>query len=227
MPCAKIELGNTTRLTLGLVFDTPMGAQLDQELQKPTNMKQSKPLYFATGGMLVVSVAVGVHFLFKTMSPTADITNAPRNTVYTLSVEGFEPGHIATYRLDDVPVVVWRRNFEQKVQALDLLGVEVSGNADLLEEVRVTDEIEIEPNLVLNFEWFVVSPINTGGYGCIVLSGAGNSGGFFDPCQGVHFDLWGRVQSGPTEVDLQVPPWNISDDASVITVDVGKAPRLE
>lgn len=219
--------GSTTCLTLGLVIDTPMGAQLDQELQKPTNMKKSKALYFATGGMLVLTVALGVYFLFQTMSPTADITSAPRNTVYTLSVEGFEPGQTATYRLDGVPVVVWRRNFEQKVQALNLLGVEVNGNADLLEEVRTTDKIEIEPDLVLHVEWFVVSPINTGGYGCIVLPDAGDFGGFVDPCQGVHFDLWGRVQSGPTEADLQIPPWNISEDASVITVDVGNAPRLE
>ncbi|WP_299627869.1 hypothetical protein [uncultured Tateyamaria sp.] len=190
-------------------------------------MKQSNALYFATGGMLVLTVAVGLFFLFQTMSPTADITSAPRNTVYTLNVQGFEPRQTATYRLDGVPVVVWRRSFEQKVQALELLGVEIRGNTELLEEVRRTDEIEIEPDLVLHLEWFVVSPINTGGYGCVVLAGAGDLGGFFDPCQGVHFDLWGRVKSGPTEADLQVLPWNISEDASVITVDVGNAPRPE
>lgn len=95
-------------------------------------MKRSNALYTATGGMLVLTVAVAANFMFQTMSPTADITSAPRNTVYTLNVEGFEPGQTATYKLDGVPIVVWRRNFDQKVQALDQLGLEVNGNADLL-----------------------------------------------------------------------------------------------
>jgi ubiquinol-cytochrome c reductase iron-sulfur subunit len=190
-------------------------------------MKPANFLYAATGGVLLLTVAAGVYFLFQTMSPSADIPSGPRNTVYTLSVEGFEPGQVSTYRLDGVLVVVWRRDFEQKVQSLELLGVEIDGNADLLEMVRTSDQIEIEPDLVLHFEWFVESPINTGGYGCIVLSDAGDLGGFYDPCQDVHFDLWGRVRSGSTEADLQILPWNISDDASVITVDVGNAPRLD
>lgn len=222
-----MESGNSTFLTLGLVFDTPMRTQLDQELQKPTDVKQPKALYFATGGMFVLTVGLAVYFLLQTMSPTADIVSASRRTVFTLNVESFEPGQTATYRLDGVPVVVWRRDFEQKVQALEQLGANVSGDADLLGEVRMTDAIEIEPDRVLHLDWFVVFPINTGAYGCVVLSDAGDLGGFFDPCQRAHFDLWGRVQTGANGADLQVPPWHISEDSRVITVDIGNAPRPE
>ncbi len=203
-----------------------MRTQQDHEIQKPPTMKQRNLLYFATGGCLVFTIVAGLYFLFRTTLPSADITSLPKSTVYALSVESIEPGQTLAFRLDDAPVVIWRRNFAQKVQALELLGADFNGNADLLEEIRATAEIEIEPGRVLHFEWFVVSPINTGGYGCIVLSEAGDLGGFYDPCQDVHFDLWGRVRTGATKVDLQVLPWSISDDGNVITVDVGDAPKL-
>lgn len=190
-------------------------------------MKQLSFLYLATGGWFVLTVIAGVYYLFQATLPAEDVTSVPKSTVYTLSVKSFEPGQTAMFRLDDAPVVVWRRDFAQKVQALELLGVDFSGNANLLEEVRATDEIEIEPGRVLHFEWFVVSPINTGGIGCIVRSDAGDLGGFYDPCQDVHFDLWGRVRIGPTEADLQALPWNISEDGNEIIVNVGGAPRLE
>ncbi|WP_170333325.1 hypothetical protein [Ruegeria arenilitoris] len=184
-------------------------------------------MYYATGGWLFLTVMAGVYYLFQAMLPSADVASVPRPAVYTLDVENFEPGQSAMFRLDEVPVIIWRRNFEQKVQALELLGFEFNSNASLLDEVRANEEIEIEPDRVLRFEWFVVSPINTGGYGCIVRPVSGDLGGFYDPCEDVHFDLWGRVGKGPTEVDLQVLPWSISDDRSAITVDVSNAPRLE
>ncbi|WP_170409337.1 hypothetical protein [Ruegeria atlantica] len=190
-------------------------------------MKKSNFLYYAAGGWLFLAVMAGVYFLFQATLPSADVARVSRPTVYTLDVENFEPGQSATFRLDQVPVVIWRRDFKQKVQALELLGVEINGNANFLEEVRVNEEIEIEPDRVLRFEWFVVSPINTGGHGCIALPDAGDLGGFYDPCQDVHFDLWGRVRKGPTNMDLQVLPWSISDDSSAIIVDVSNAPRLE
>ncbi len=190
-------------------------------------MKKGNFLYYAAGGWLSLTVMAGIYFLFQATLPSADVASVSRSNVYILDVENFEPGQSATFRLDGVPVVIWRRDFVQKVQALELLGFEFNGNTSLLEEVRAKAEIEIEPDRVLRFEWFVVSPINTGGYGCMVLPDAGDLGGFFDPCQDVHFDLWGRVGKGPTEVDLQVFPWSISDDGSAVTVDVSNAPRLE
>ena len=147
--------------------------------------------------------------------------------MYTLNVEGFEPGQAVTFKIKEIPVVVWRRDFGQKVHALELLGIDIGGDANLLEEIRNNEEIKIEPNRILGIEWFVVSPINTGGYGCIVQPNAGDLGGFYDPCQDVHFDIWGRVERGPTDADLQVLPWSISEDGTVIAVDIAGAPRAD
>jgi ubiquinol-cytochrome c reductase iron-sulfur subunit len=199
----------------------------DYEMRNPKAMKRQNFLYWATGGWLVLIVMIGMYFLFQATMPSADVTNQPRSTIYVLSVDNIEPGQARSFVVGDVPIVVWHRDFAQKIEALELLGIDVSENPDLLEKVRSNGEIEIEPGRLLRSEWFVVSPINTGGYGCVVLSNAGDFGGFLDPCQDVHFDLWGRVQTGPTKTGLQVLSWTISHDGNTITVDVDDAPKLE
>ncbi|MEP2761434.1 MAG: hypothetical protein ABJP66_20460 [Hyphomicrobiales bacterium] len=190
-------------------------------------MKRRDLLYYATSGWLALTVVTGVYFLFQSTLPSADVTAEPRSTVYAMSVENFEPGQAKHFRLGNIPVVVWRRNYTQKVEALELLGADFRENPNLLEEIRDIGEIEIESGYVLRFEWFVVSPINTGGHGCIVQPDAGDFGGFYDPCQEVHFDLWGQVQIGATETHLQAIPWSMSDDGTLITVDLKEAPKLE
>lgn len=71
-----------------------------------------------------------------------------------------------------------------------------------------------------------MSPVNTGGLGCIVTPNDGDFGGFLDPCEDVHFDLWGRVQAGPTEANLQVLSYRISQDGRFNFVDLSEAPKV-
>lgn len=188
-------------------------------------LKISNALYFATGGMLVFTFAISLFFLFRAMSPTADVFIDPNADGYLVNVQNFEPGQKRWFQLGDAPIVIWRRSFKQKVQALEQLGIAANGNAKLIDEIKSSAEIEVESGLVVHLEWFVVSPINTGGYRCNVLPGAGTFDGFFDPCRGVHFDLWGRVRSGPTKKDLVIPPWVISGDEKHILVNVSDAPK--
>ncbi|MEP0961084.1 MAG: hypothetical protein ABJQ70_10290 [Roseobacter sp.] len=186
-------------------------------------MKRRNLLYYTTGGWFVLTVLAGVYSLFRSTMPYSEATSS---TVYAVNVANFEPGHSQTFKLGDVPVLVWRRDLTQKIEALKLLDVNFTENPNLLEEIRDIGEIEIEPGSVFRFEWFAVSPINIGGHGCIVQPDAGDYGGFYDSCQGVHFDLWGRVHAGPTQRDLQVIPWRWSDDGSVMWVDTKNAPEF-
>ncbi|MEM7722076.1 MAG: hypothetical protein AAF376_06850 [Pseudomonadota bacterium] len=144
-----------------------------------------------------------------------------------MDVAHFEPGHSEIVLLNESPVLIWRRNFEQKVLAFEQIGANFDENPELLEEIRNAQEMEIEPGRVLRFEWVVLSPLNTGGLGCAVLADAGDFGGFLDPCQNAHFDLWGRPRRGPTDADLYVIPWAMSDDGQTITVDVAGAPVID
>ncbi len=165
--------------------------------------------------------------MFQSTLLSADVKSVSRSKVYALSVEGFEPGQISTVRLGDVKVTVWRRDFQQKVQAFEQLGIDVSPSEQRLENVRTNAAIEIGQGRVLRFEWFVVNPVNVGGSRCVVIPQAGDLGGFYDPCQHIHFDLWGRAEDGSTEVKLQVVPWRISDDGSEIHIEVVSTPRQQ
>ncbi|MBF9036233.1 hypothetical protein HKCCE2091_18465 [Rhodobacterales bacterium HKCCE2091] len=140
--------------------------------------------------------------------------------------EHFEPGRVSTIWLDERPITVWRRDFDQKVRSLEQLGLTTELHERILGEIRDREEFEIEPGQVVQFEWFVASPVNTGGSGCLVMPESGAVDGFFDPCESVHFDLWGRVRRGPSETDLFVPPWVFSDDRRLIIVDIRDAPVI-
>ncbi len=85
-------------------------------------------------------------------------------------------------------------------------------------------EQELGPERFARLEWFIVSPISTAGLGCIVHTKAGDFDGFFDPCRGAHFDLWGRPRKGPTNENLKVPPHKINEQGQFVVIDVLRLP---
>jgi ubiquinol-cytochrome c reductase iron-sulfur subunit len=191
-------------------------------------LKRPKFLFLATAVCVFLVIFIGVNFLLKAMLPTKDVSNWASNTVRLLSVENFEPGQIEIFILDNVPVVVWRRDYAQQIKALEQLGVVIGTNPNMLDEIKANGEIEIQRGRVLRLEWFVVSAINTHAYACIVLQNAGDFDGFFDPCRGDHFDLWGKVKKGgPSQANLKALPWIISEDGTTVYVDIAGAPVVK
>lgn len=69
--------------------------------------------------------------------------------------------------------------------------------------------------------------INTGGIGCLALPKAGLHDGFYDSCQNVHFDMWGRVMSRPTDQNLIVVPSTYVNDKAKIIFDLSNLPEVE
>lgn len=47
--------------------------------------------------------------------------------------------------------------------------------------------------------------------GCVPISHAGEFGGYYCPCHGSHYDASGRIRKGPAPLNLEVPPYTISD----------------
>lgn len=64
-------------------------------------------------------------------------------------------------------------------------------------------------------EWLVVLGICTH-LGCVPISGAGEYNGWFCPCHGSHYDTSGRIRKGPAPLNLEVPPYTLSDGKLVI-----------
>ena len=190
-------------------------------------MTRQSLLFYATGVCFAFTVLVAVSSLFDAMRPTKDLTSRSQSSVRSISVENFAQGEAKFFKFGKVPVVVWRRDYAQQIKALEHIGLHVGEDLKLLDEVKANGAIEIESGKVLRLEWFVVSPINVGGYGCIVLRNAGDFGGFFDSCQSVHFDLWGQAKAGPTKANLKPIPWTLSDDGTTIYVDLTSAPKVD
>lgn len=65
-------------------------------------------------------------------------------------------------------------------------------------------------------KWLVILGICTH-LGCVPLANAGDYNGYFCPCHGSHYDASGRIRKGPAPLNLEVPPYDISDD-DVLTV---------
>eukprot|EP01040_Poterioochromonas_malhamensis_P014588 gene14588-16163_t len=64
-------------------------------------------------------------------------------------------------------------------------------------------------------EWLIVLGICTH-LGCVPISGAGDYGGWFCPCHGSHYDTSGRIRRGPAPLNLEIPPYKLSDGKVIV-----------
>jgi len=52
--------------------------------------------------------------------------------------------------------------------------------------------------------------------GCVPLANQGDFNGYFCPCHGSHYDASGRIRKGPAPLNLEVPPYTITEDDLLI-----------
>eukprot|EP00761_Pharyngomonas_kirbyi_P011684 gb/GECH01011710.1/.p1 GENE.gb/GECH01011710.1/~~gb/GECH01011710.1/.p1 ORF type:complete len:322 (+),score=54.75 gb/GECH01011710.1/:1-966(+) len=53
--------------------------------------------------------------------------------------------------------------------------------------------------------------------GCVPVADAGIvEGGFFCPCHGSHYDTAGRIRKGPAPLNLEIPPYQYTDDKTIV-----------
>jgi ubiquinol-cytochrome c reductase iron-sulfur subunit len=64
-------------------------------------------------------------------------------------------------------------------------------------------------------KWLVLLGICTH-LGCVPLANAGEFNGYFCPCHGSHYDASGRIRKGPAPLNLEIPPYEITDDDLLI-----------
>ena len=74
---------------------------------------------------------------------------------------------------------------------------------------------QADKDRVQDAEWLVVLGICTH-LGCVPISGAGDFGGWFCPCHGSHYDVSGRIRKGPAPLNLEVPPYTLSDGKLIV-----------
>lgn len=184
-------------------------------------------LYYVTAAFSVFVVGSGIFFLSASMKPTADVEARYRNDVHSVWLENWKPGDVRTLRLDEKPIVLWRRDITEIAAAMAQIDPDVSKEEWLNVLNDGTFAFEIGPEAYNRLEWFIASPINVGGYGCIVHPKVGDYDGFLDPCQAVHFDMWGRPKAGPTTENLKVTPAWFSEDLQSVYLDLSDMPTMK
>lgn len=60
-------------------------------------------------------------------------------------------------------------------------------------------------------EWLILLGICTH-LGCVPLANSGDYNGYFCPCHGSHYDASGRIRKGPAPLNLEIPPYEITED---------------
>ncbi len=181
-------------------------------------------LYYLTAGWAALIVTVGLYYLFSSAEPTADVEARYQARMQTVPIESWEPGDVRTLVFGRKPVVIWRRDQAEMAAAMSQADPSIPQEdwAEALNDGSLATLLG--PEEFARIEWLIVSPINTGGFGCIVLTKAGDYDGFFDPCQGAHFDLWGRPQRGPTDKNLKVHPIYFAEGGQSLVLDLSTLP---
>ena len=168
--------------------------------------KKSVTLYYMTAGWLLLGVIIGGHFLFNSMKPTADAKAKYRTNVHRIWIGELEPGDVTVFHVDQKPIGVWHRDLEEIATAMAQLEPEISREEWSTALTDGTLELEVGADAYTQLEWFIAPPVHVAVIGCIVLSKAGESEVFFDPCQGDHFALWGLPLKDPFQHVLNTHP---------------------
>ncbi|EEE36354.1 ubiquinol-Cytochrome c reductase, iron-sulfur subunit [Rhodobacteraceae bacterium KLH11] len=185
-------------------------------------LKKGVFLYYLTAGWVLLMAAIGLMFLFSSMKPTADVKAQYQPRVYSVPIESWEPGEVRNLRIAGRPVVIWRSDLEEIATAMAQAepDIPLEDWTEFLNNGSLARELG--PEAYARMEWFVVSPISTAGFGCIVLTKAGDFDGFFDPCRGTHFDTWGRPQRGPARENLTTHPISFTEDRQSLVLEISR-----
>jgi len=174
-------------------------------------------LFVATSALAVVSVGAVAWPLIDQMNPDASVQALASIQV---DVSAIEEGQAITVKWRGRPVFLRRRTAEEieaaRAVPLEELPDGEARNENLPAGAPATDENRAAPG---DESWLVLVGVCTH-LGCVpkgqsIGDQRGDYGGWFCPCHGSHYDTAGRVRKGPAPRNLDVPPFEFLDDATV------------
>jgi ubiquinol-cytochrome c reductase iron-sulfur subunit len=156
-------------------------------------------LYLTAGATAAVGAATTVWPLIDSMNPAADIRAL---AISEIDLAPIRLGQRITVKWRGQPVFIDHRTPERIAQA----------KADDMAELK---DPEPDSARVQRDEWLIVVGVCTH-LGCIPLGQKtsdpkGQSGGWFCPCHGSHYDTSGRIRKGPAPKNLLVPSYEFMD----------------
>lgn len=178
------------------------GFEKDRIKKKAGEVNTRDFTYFLLGGARFIYASAARLALIKfvsSMSASAD--------VLALASAEFETGAISmgstiTVKWRGKPVFIRHRSAED-------IALENGVSMGSLKDPQT--DVERAPDQ----EWLVVLGICTH-LGCVPISNAGDYGGWFCPCHGSHYDGSGRIRKGPAPLNLEIPPYTLTDGKLII-----------
>jgi len=168
----------------------------------PTGGRAFTYVMLGTTGFVAASGAknVVVDFLSQ-LGPSADVLAMAKTEI---DLTNIPEGKNVTMKWRGKPVFVRHRTASEIQEA---------------SRVNVTElrDPETDADRVKKPEWLVVLGICTH-LGCVPIGEAGDYHGWYCPCHGSHYDISGRIRKGPAPLNLEVPPYEFSEDGNKITI---------
>mmetsp|Transcript_4921 Transcript_4921/g.11785 ORF Transcript_4921/g.11785 Transcript_4921/m.11785 type:complete len:215 (-) Transcript_4921:44-688(-) len=158
--------------------------------------------YFMLGGARLVyasSVRLALIKFVSTMSASADVLALASAE---FNIDSIAEGTTLTVKWRGKPVFIRHRT-----------AAEVAREAAV--PMSALKDAQTDSDRVQNPEWLIVLGICTH-LGCVPISGAGDYNGWFCPCHGSHYDVSGRIRKGPAPLNLEIPPYTLSDGKLVV-----------
>lgn len=161
-------------------------------------------LLIATGAVGVVGAGLAVWPFIDSMNPAAD-TLALAST--GVDIAAVEVGQAITVVWRGKPVFI-RHRTPTEIEEAEAVPL------DQLPDPQA-DAARVEKP-----DWLVLIGVCTH-LGCIPLGQKpsdprGDYGGWFCPCHGSHYDTSGRIRKGPAPLNLAVPPYEFTDDTTIM-----------
>ena len=173
-------------------------------------------LYIATAGAGAVVTGAAIWPVVDQMNPSKDVLALGSIEV---PVGDMEPGTEIKVFWRGKPVFIRRRTAEEIADARGVALADLPDPSAQNDNKPGADAEDQNRSLDADGEWLVMVGVCTH-LGCIPLGandGArGDFGGWFCPCHGSHYDLSGRIRSGPAPSNLPVPQAAFIDEDQTI-----------
>ena len=160
-------------------------------------------LYLATGAMALVGAGAAIWPLIHSMNPAAD---ALAEAEIDVDLAPISEGQAITVTWQGQPVFIRHRTEDEVAAARDV-------------DVSDLPDPQADEDRVIEDQWLVMIGVCTH-LGCVPLGqrsgdNRGDFGGWFCPCHGSHYDTSGRIRRGPAPRNLEVPPYEFTEDQRI------------
>ena len=154
-----------------------------------------------TGGRVIYASALRLAVLkfLLSMSASADVLALASLEVDLAKIEA---GQTVTVKWRGKPVFI-RRRTEGEVER------------EAAVDVASLRDPQADADRAVNPEWMVLVGVCTH-LGCVPISNAAITTGWFCPCHGSHYDASGRIRKGPAPYNLEVPEYKFMDGDKMV-----------